>query len=195
MLKNYAEAGWRKCLFSGAMFKPFVTIAAVSLCFLFSCNRPKPDADLKRRVDSIELQAKAKKMAQEMMARMKDSVANAGGHEVAAREAINYGPCPAAIKTCAVVNDLRGGKAIVISLKNVSGKKIGSVKLSWTVYNKAGKALGSSAGMAKKELVKGKTNKYSWEINAPNGTRGKASVAGIYYKDGTKWLPEGTVED
>lgn len=180
-----------------SMMKPLITIAALSLCLFYSCNRPRPDANLKRRVDSIELQAKAKKMAQEMLQHEKDSIADAksGRHEAVAHAMRSYGPCPAAIKTCAVVSDLRGGKAIVISLKNVSGKKIGSVKLAWTVYNKAGQALGSSAGMAKKELAKGKTSTYSWEINAPNGTRGKASVAGIFYKDGTKWLPEGVRED
>lgn len=194
MLKNYAKAAWPDSLFSGAMIKSCVTILAVTLCLLYSCNQPQPDAALKRRADSIELHNKARKMALEMMKRAEDSTAYAAGHQVA-RSVKSYGPCPASIKTCAVVNDLRGGKAIVITLKNVSAKKIASVKLAWTVYNKAGRAIGSSAGMAKKELAKGRTGSYSWEINAPSGLRGKASVAGIYYKDGTKWLPAGAQED
>lgn len=194
MLKTCAKAGWGYLLFSGAMIKSCVTIFAAALCLLYSCNQPQPDAALKRRADSIELNNKARKMALEMMKRAEDSTAYAAGHQVA-RTVKSYGPCPASIKTCAVVNDLRGGKAIVITLKNVSAKKIASVKLAWTVYNKAGKAIGGSAGMAKKELAKGRTGSYSWEINAPSGLRGKASVAGIYYKDGTKWLPEGSQED
>jgi len=192
MLKNSPKAATGKCLLSAAM-KTFNTILPALLCFclFFSCKQPpQPDAALKRRADSVELQAKAAKMALEMLQRAKDSIANARGaenHEAAARPEKSYGPCPAVVRTCAVVSDLRGGKAIVVTLKNNSSKKIDAVKLGWTVFNKKDQKLGASSGMAKKDLAKGRTASYSWGINAPTGTRGKATIVYLHFKDGSIW--------
>jgi len=174
------------------------TIIAALVCLLSACSQPAPDAALKRKADSLEILAKATKMARQMvkMKRSEDSVAYVAPDSLTAavpkpKIVHNYGPCPVTIKKCAVVNDLRGnGKAIVVHLKNISSKKIASVKLAWTVYNKKDERIGSSTGMAKKDLAKGKTASYSWGINAPSGIRGKATVAAIKYKDGTEWRAE-----
>jgi hypothetical protein len=90
------------------------------------------------------------------------------------------------IKTCSIVSD-RSGKSVIVTLKNISSKKIDAVRIAWTVYNKAGRAIGGSKGSAKKALAKGQSSSYAWGINAPSGTRAKASVAGIHYHDGSVW--------
>jgi hypothetical protein len=122
-------------------------------------------------------------MAQEMMQHAKDSIARA----MAVR---SYGPCPVAIKKCSLVSDSHG-KAIVVAIKNISSKKINAVRLSWIVYNRAGKRIGSSNGMAKKVLASGKSGSYSWGVNAASGTQAKAYVYSIVYKDGTQWQSGG----
>lgn len=169
------------------MKKTALTTIAAALCLLFSCTQPPHDTAAKRRADSLALQAKAAALAKQMMQHEKDSLAHADSlarmHAVVHR---NYGPCPVAIKTCSVVSD-RSGKAVIVTLKNISSKKIDAVRISWTVYNKAGKAIGGSRGMAKKALAGGKSGSYAWGINAPSGIRAKASVAGIHYHDGSVW--------
>jgi len=56
------------------------------------------------------------------------------------------------------------------------------------VYNKQGRAIGSSNGKAKKMLTVGKTAGFSWPVNAPNGIRAQVSVSGLHFKDGSVWM-------
>ena len=118
----------------------------------------------------------------------KDSLAKIAAAEpkAAPKAEPHYGPCPVLVKA----SYLTGGganNAIIVSLKNTSKKKIDAVKLTWTVYNHAGKAIGNSGGMAKKNLAKGRAGSYSWSVNAPNGTKAKAAVAYVHFADGTVW--------
>ena len=171
--------------------KTLTTISMALLCAFYSCSTPPNNTAAKRRADSLALQAKAAAMAKQMMQHEKDSLAHADSlarRHADAHAAIhkNYGPCPVSIKTCSVVTD-RNGKAVIVTLKNISSKKIDAVRIAWTVYNKAGKVIGGSKGSAKKVLAKGQSSSYAWGINAPSGTRAKASVAGIHYHDGSVW--------
>jgi hypothetical protein len=175
--------------------KPLTTISLAFLCLFYSCKQSDRGAPTKiteqgvskRSVaDSIEIEAKATKMAHDMMQRAKDSAANVPKKVVRTAPAKSYGPCPAAIKECLVVTD-RNGKSIIVTLKNNSAKKIDVVGISWVVYNKANKRIGSSNGKAKKVLARGKSTSYAWDINASTGTHAKASVSSIHYKDGSLW--------
>jgi hypothetical protein len=171
--------------------RTLTTISMALLCAFYSCSTPPNNTAAKRRVDSLALQAKALAMAKQMMQHQKDSLAHADSlalRHAAARAAIhkNYGPCPVSVKSCAVVSD-HHGKSVIVTLKNISSRKIDAVRIAWTVYNKSGKAIGGSKGSAKKALARGKTSSYAWGINAPSGTRAKASVAGIRYTDGSVW--------
>ncbi|MGZ3812351.1 MAG: FxLYD domain-containing protein [Mucilaginibacter sp.] len=162
------------------------TIFAALLCLFYSCKQADRSTAKRSAADSLEIQAKATQLAQQMMQRAKDSLAKA--KPVATTHKVkSYGPCPAVVKKCSVVNDVRGTKAILVTLKNNSGKRIDAVRIAWVVYNKQDKRIGGSSGMAKKELPKGKSTSYSWDINAPSGTHAKASVTTIHYKDGSVW--------
>src|ERR1700744_32318 len=156
------------------------TIAAL-LCLAWSCTTPPSNTAAQRRADSLALQAKAAAMAKEMLKHQQDSLAHADSlAKLHAAPHKNYGPCPVSIKKCSVVTD-NHGKSVIVTLKNISSRKIDAVRIAWTVYNKAGKAIGGSNGMAKKALAQGKSSSYSWGINAPNGISARASVAGIHY--------------
>ena len=167
--------------------RTLTTISAL-LCLTYSCTTPPNNTAAKRRADSLALQAKASALAKQMIQHEKDSLAHADSlarlHTVVVHK--NYGPCPVSIKTCSLVSD-HSGKSVIVTLENISSKKIDAVRIAWTVYNKSGKAIGGSRGMAKKALPRGKTSSYAWGINAPSGTRAKASVAGIRYTDGSVW--------
>jgi hypothetical protein len=165
--------------------RTLTTISMALLCLFYSCSAPPNNTAMQRRADSLALQAKAAAMAKQMMQHEKDSLARAE----AARVRHSYGPCPVSIKTCNVVSD-HNGKAVIVTLKNISSKKIDAVRIAWTVYNKAGKAIGGSKGSAKKALARGQSSSYAWGINAPSGTRAKASVAGIRYTDGSVWAAQ-----
>jgi len=170
----------------GAMTKTFTIITLASLCLLYSCTEPKPNAALQRKADSLDLVTKANKMAAEIVKRRDDSIAAAKSTEIHIHK--DYGPCPVSLKKCSLVADGHGGKALVISVKNASRKKIDMVHLAWTVYNKQGKVIGGSNGKAKKLLAAGKSAGYSWPVNAPNGKRATASVAGLHFADGSVWM-------
>lgn len=172
----------------GDVMKTLNTILLALLCLCYSCNQPAPNAALKRKADSADLAARANKMAAEIVKRKEDSAAHAKDGEAATQPRRNYGPCPVTVKKCSLVADGHGGKALIVSLKNSSGKKIDMVHLSWTVYNKQGNAIGSSNGKAKKALAVGKTAGFSWPVNAPNAIRAKASVYGLRFKDGSVWM-------
>jgi len=161
------------------------------LCAFYSCSTPPNNTAAQRTKDSLALQAKATALAKQMMQHEKDSLAHADSlaRKRAAVVHKNYGPCPVSVKSCSLVSD-HSGKSVVVTLKNNSSRKIDAVRIRWTVYNKAGKAIGGSNGMARKALARGKTNSYAWGINAPSGTRAKASVAGISYHDGSIWAAE-----
>ncbi|MDB5137000.1 MAG: hypothetical protein JWP37_3603 [Mucilaginibacter sp.] len=179
--------------------KPLTTISLALLCLFYSCKQSDRAAPTKisdqgtskRSVaDSIEIQAKATKMAHDMMQHAKDSASNTSKRIVHAVPARSFGPCPAAIKECLVVTD-RNGKSIIVTLKNNSAKKIDVVGISWVVYNKLNKRIGNSNGKAKKVLARGKSTSYAWGINASTGTHAKASVYSIHYKDGSLWQAGG----
>jgi hypothetical protein len=165
--------------------KTLNTILLALLCLFYSCKQPVPVTAKRSTADSLEIEAKAAKLAQEMVQHAKDSAANA--KPAIAHVEKSYGPCPAAVKECLISTDSHG-KSIIVTLKNNSKKKIDMVGISWTVYNKQGKKLGSSSGKAKKLLANGRSASYSWGINAETGTRAKASIYSIHYKDGTVWL-------
>jgi hypothetical protein len=162
------------------------TVIAALLCLAYSCTQPPHDTEAKRRADSLALQAKAAELAKQMLQHHEDSIAQA---KAASLRRI-YGPCPVAIKTCLLVGQSNGAKAIVVTVKNVSSRKIDAVKLAWTVYNGKGERIGRSSGMAKKQLQKGLTGSYSWAVNAKTGIRAKASVAVIHYHDGSFWMAD-----
>jgi hypothetical protein len=170
--------------------RTLTTISAALLCALYSCTTPPTNSAARHSADSLALQAKATALAKQMVQHQKDSVAHADS--LARMHAVihkNYGPCPVAIKTCSVVSD-HNGKSVIVTLKNISSKKIDMVRIAWTVYNKSGKAIGGSRGMARKVLPRGKSGSYAWGINAPSGTRARASVAGISYHDGSVWAAQ-----
>jgi hypothetical protein len=175
----------------GAMTKTLNTIALALLCLLYSCTEPTPNAALKRKADSLDLALKANKLAAGIVKRRDDSIAAAKHAQDSLAEAHphkDYGPCPVTLRKCSLVADGHGGKALVVSVKNASGRKIDMVHLAWTVYNKQGKVIGSSNGKAKKLLANGKSAGYSWPVNAPNGKRATASVAGLHFADGSVWM-------
>src|SRR5437588_8721565 len=136
--------------------KTLNTILLGVFCLCYGCKQPVPNAALKRKADSLEIIKKAKALAREMlMQRSQDSTlyvppGKPGAAIVQPRH--NYGPCPVAIKKCTLISDGHGGKALIVSLKNGSGKKIDMVHLSWTVYNKQGRAIGNTTGKANKML-------------------------------------------
>ena len=202
MLKTCEVYAIVKTLFSRATMRTYRTIYFLPLmaavCLVFSCKSPQPDAALKRKADSLEAQLKIAKLAQQQAQQradsalraqhLKDSLAKIAAAEpkAAPKAEPHYGPCPVLVKA----SYLTGGganNAIIVSLKNTSKKKIDAVKLTWTVYNHAGKAIGNSGGMAKKNLAKGRAGSYSWSVNAPNGTKAKAAVAYVHFADGTVW--------
>jgi hypothetical protein len=169
------------------MNRILTTIAgAILLCFTFSCSQPPRNTEAKRRADSLAIAHKADSLAKLMLQQKQDSLAKA---QAAARRKHHYGPCPVSVKTCALVGS-GAGKAIVVTIKNISAKRIAAVKLAWTVFNRKNQRLGSSAGMAKKLLAKGSVGSYSWGVNAESGTRAIASVASIHYADGSVWMAD-----
>ncbi len=176
----------------GDEMKTLNTILLGVLCLCYGCKQPEPDAALKRKADSLEIIKKAKALAHEMlMQRSQDSTLYVPPGKPSAavvQPRRNYGTCPVAIKKCTLVSDGHGGKALIVSLKNGSGKKIDMVHLAWTVYNRQGRAIGSSNGKAIKALAGGKTAGFAWPVNAPNGVRAKASVYGLRFKDGSVWM-------
>lgn len=171
--------------------RTLTTISMALLCAFYSCSTPPNNTAAQRTKDSIALQAKATALAKQMMQHEKDSLAHADSlaRKRAAVVHKNYGPCPVSVKSCSLVSD-HSGKSVVVTLKNNSSRKIDAVRIRWTVYNKSGKAIGGSRGSAKKALARGKSGSYAWGINAPSGTRAKASVAGISYHDGSIWAAE-----
>ncbi|MBS1501657.1 MAG: hypothetical protein JST32_06325 [Bacteroidetes bacterium] len=179
------------------MKKTLTTMIAACVCLIFSCSEPRPDADLKRRADSIDIQRKAAQIAKRMMKQAQDNAAQAGSRKdsietpkhLAAKTVRVSGPCPVKVSACLVVSD-EHGKGIVVTLKNTSHKKIAMVDVAWVVYNKQNERLGSSGGKAKKTLPAGRTASYAWGINAEHGTHAKASVRSIRYNDGSVWTAE-----
>lgn len=168
------------------MNRILTTIAgAALLCFTFSCSQPPTNTEAKRRADSLAIAHKADSLAKLMLQHQKDSLAKLQ----AVRPRHHYGPCPVSVKTCALVGS-GAAKAIVVTIKNNSAKKIAAVKLGWTVFNHKNQRLGSSAGMAKRALAKGGSGSYSWGVNAESGTRAIASVASIHYADGSVWMAD-----
>src|SRR5579872_4513569 len=148
--------------------KTLNTILLALLCLCYGCKQPKADAVLKRRADSLDSVKKAK-AHDKLMQSAQDSTlyvppAKGGAAKVQPRH--NYGPCPVAIKKCTLISDGHGGKALVVSLKNGSGKRIDMVHLAWTVYNKQGRAIGSSNGKAIKTLAVGKTAGFAWPVRS-----------------------------
>jgi hypothetical protein len=177
------------------MKKTLTTIFAVTACLVFSCSEPKPNADLKRRADSVDIQRKAAQIARRMMKQAQDSAAlaqHADSDSLAAPKHLTAktvrpsGPCPVSVRACSLVTDSHG-KSIIVTIKNTSRKKIAMVGVSWVVFNKHNQRLGSSGGKAKKMLPAGKTASYAWGVNAESGTHAKASVYTILYKDGSVW--------
>jgi len=169
------------------MNKILTTIAgAVLLCFTFSCSQPPHNTDAKRKADSLAIARKADSLAKLMVQQKQDSLAKV---QAAIKRRHHYGPCLVSVKTCALVGS-GAAKAIVVTIKNNSAKKIAAVKLAWTVFNRKNQRLGSSAGMAKRDLTKGGTGSYSWGVNAESGTRAIASVASIHYADGSVWMAD-----
>lgn len=166
--------------------KALNTILLALLCLLYSCTEPAKHDNKRSAADSAEIVAKATKMANDMVQRAKDSAAQAQAVKPV-QPAKSYGPCPAAVKECVLVED-RHGKSIVVKVKNNSAKKIDVIGVSWVVFNKRNQRIGSSSGKAKKVLAKGKLGSYAWGINAASGTHAKASVYSIHYKDGSVWL-------
>jgi hypothetical protein len=162
------------------------TIIAALLCLSYSCTQPPHYTEAQRSADSLALQAKAAALAKQMLQHQKDSIAAAE----AVRAKRSYGPCPVAIKKCALAVQPNGSKAIIVTVKNVSSRKIDAVKLAWTVYNGKGERIGGSSGMAKKALLKGVTGSYAWAVNAHSGASAKASVAAIHYHDGSVWMAD-----
>jgi len=176
-------------IFAGKMKRTAFTTIAAALCLLYSCSQPPHDTEAKRRADSLAIQTKAAELAKQMLQHQKDSLAHADSLANLHAARRNYGPCPVAIKKCSLSTD-HNGKSVIVTLRNASAKKIETVHIAWTVYNKAGKAIGGSNGKAKKMLAQGQSSSYSWGINAPNGTTAKASVAGIRYSDGSVWMAD-----
>jgi len=162
------------------------TIIAALLCLAYSCTQPPHDTEAKRRADSLALQTKAAELAKQILQHQKDSLAQAQ----ATRVKRSYGPCPVAIKKCTLASQSDGSKAIIVTVKNVSARKIDAVKLAWSVYNNKGERIGGSSGMAKRQLQKGLTGSYSWVVNARSGIRARASVAMIHYHDGSVWMAD-----
>src|SRR5258708_6211300 len=99
----------------GDVMKTLNTITLALLCLCYSCSQPTPNAALKRKADSLDIIAKANKMAQQIIQRSKDSAANAQrahDSQAAAQPRRNYGPCPVAVKKCLLISDGHGGKAL-----------------------------------------------------------------------------------
>src|ERR1700749_971654 len=117
--------------------KTLNTILLALLCLLYSCSQPPKSKAMASTGDSAEIVAKATKMANEMMQRAKDSAAKAQAAVKPVRPAKSYGPCPATVKECLIVED-RHGKAIIVKLINNSAKKIDVIGVSWVVFNKHG---------------------------------------------------------
>jgi hypothetical protein len=98
--------------------------------------------------------------------------------------------CPVSLKKCSLVNGRAGLKGIIISLQNRTSRKIAMVKIGWLLYNKSGKRISYSTGLAKKEVSKGKSASYSWDIDTHAAFRAKAFICSLRYKDGSKWAVE-----
>ncbi|HVV56303.1 MAG TPA: hypothetical protein VHC47_13305 [Mucilaginibacter sp.] len=179
------------------MKRTLITIFTALACLVFSCSQPSPNADLKRRADSIDIQRKATELARQMVQKTKDSLVRAQRindsiappKQLTAKTVHLSGPCPVTVKECLVVSD-RHGKGIIVTLKNTSRKKITAVDVAWVVFNKHKQRLGSSGGKARKLLPAGKTASYAWDIHAENGIYAKASVRAIRYTDGTLWMAD-----
>lgn len=166
--------------------KTFNTILLALLCLCFSCKQTEPAKQQHTAAaDSAEIATKAAQLAQQMVQRAKDSMAIA--QAVKPLKVKSYGPCPAKVKKCLIANN-GGSKAIVVTVKNTSNKKIDMIGVAWVVYNKKHQRLGSSSGKAKKVLPGGGSASYSWGINAEIGTNATASVYSIHYHDGSVWL-------
>jgi hypothetical protein len=169
------------------MNKILTTITgAALLCFTFSCSQPPRNTGAKREAESLAIARKADSLARLMLQQKQDSLAKV---QATVKRRHNYGPCPVIVKTCALVGS-GAAKAIVVTIKNNSAKKIAAVKLGWTVFNRKNQKLGSSAGMAKRALTTGGIGSYSWGVNAESGTRAIASVASIHYADGSVWMAD-----
>ena len=166
------------------MIKTFTTILLASLCLFYSCKQSEQKAATVPVADTTHITAKVAKKDTDTVAAIHrpKNVVNVEALYLKSRRT-----CPATIRKCSVVTDISGSRAIIVNLQNTTNKKIGAVKVWWIVYNRSGKMVGNSNGMAKKELARGKSASYSWGINANKGSTAKAFVYIIRYGDGSSW--------
>ena len=163
------------------MTKTFTAILLASFCLFYSCKQSEQKAATVPAVDTTHITAKVAKKDTDTVRKPK-YVVNVEALYLKSRRT-----CPATIRKCSVVTDISGSRAIIVNLQNTTTKKIGAVKVWWIVYNKSGKMVGNSNGMAKKALARGKSASYSWGINANKGSTAKAFVYIIRYGDGSSW--------
>jgi len=165
------------------MTKTFTAILLASFCLFYSCKQSEQKATAVPNVDTAHITAKvAKKDTDTVAVQHPKYLVNVEALYLKSRRT-----CPATIRKCSVVTDISGSRAIIVNLQNTTDKKIGAVKVWWIVYNKSGKMVGNSNGMAKKALARGKSASYSWAINANKNSTAKAFVYIIRYGDGSSW--------
>lgn len=169
------------------IMKTLNTILLAFLCLIYSCTQPvqktsaaKPAADTAKVLAKVVIKKSPEKVIRAKRAKTSLNDLYAKSKRT----------CPVLVKKCNIVVGGNGSRAIIVTLQNNTAKKIGAVKVSWIVYNRSGQQIGNSSGMAKKEVARGRSASYSWDIYAHNGTLAKAFVYNIHYKDGSMWKVE-----
>jgi len=160
----------------------FVLLACI--CFFYSCKQSDQSTPKIKATDSTAIRSKADTTPRAIATHPKELPVT----ELYAR---SRATCRVVVTKCSIVTD--GSKAVIVMAKNNTGKKIDAIKIAWMVYNKAGKMIGNSAGLARKALSNGKSASYSWTINAPSGRSAKAFVYSIHYTNGSTWKVEGAL--
>lgn len=166
----------------------FTTILFAVLCLCYSCKSPVPTVrSVAAARDTIKIHDTVT-----VIKKTTDTVAKAKAVQADPEDlyAKSKSSCPVSLKKCSLVNGRAGLKDIIVSLQNRTSKKISMVKIGWLIYNRSGKRVGYSTGLAKKEVAKGKSASYSWDVDTHAAFRAKAFICSLRYKDGSRWAVE-----
>jgi hypothetical protein len=172
--------------------RTLTTILLASVCLLYSCRQSdKPAKPAAHAADSTKSAKDTTAKTPDQATKKDSNIVVHHRHEnpedLYAKSRLS---CPVIVKKCSIVTSRGGLKDVVVTIQNNAVKKISTIKIAWILYNKSGKKLDYSNGMAKKEVARGRSASYSWDIDTRKATKAKAFVYSIRYKDGTTWKVE-----
>ena len=130
-------------------------IILASLCLFYSCKQSSSSNTTAKRIDTVYLPAKTTAKAPDTLKAdsLKPVAAKSPSMDIDALYAKSKLSCPVTVRKCSIASLGHGSKAVIVTLYNNTTRKISALKIWWIVYNKTGKQIGNSSGMAKKEVA------------------------------------------